>query len=100
MLELGSINSHPNVTLVSRLLPETTMGHSSTAAWSPWHLLKFIQQHAPDVGARIERHEEGGGGAETLERGVEHDDLMERWSAEQFALKEHGHVDGRAHAEP
>ena len=47
-------NSHPNVTLVSRLLPETTAGHSSTGAWSPWHLLKFVAQHAPEVGVTEE----------------------------------------------
>jgi hypothetical protein len=42
------------VTLVSRLLPETTAGHSSTDAWSAWHLLKFIAQHSPDVGVSEE----------------------------------------------
>ena len=47
-------NSHPNVTLVSRLLPETTTGDSSTAAWSAWHLLKFIEQHVPNIGVTEE----------------------------------------------
>lgn len=41
---------HPNVTLLTRLLPETVLVNSATGAWSPWHLLSFVAQHAPDVG--------------------------------------------------